>query len=147
MPASSPSTVANSRDRRQPTAASTPSSRRRPRTAAVAALPTNNMHTTKIRVTSTRLCLSTAWMIASATPFFTQFSDKVSAGCPDLPAGMAIVTGVGEDPATMSTSRPVRCAICCATALIRARDSASAPVTPATRTRITLIGSAAGTPV
>ena len=45
----------------------------------------------------------------------------------------------------MSTSRPVRCAICCPTALIRARDSAPGPVTPATLTRITLIGSAACT--
>ena len=59
-PASSPRTVANSRERRQPRAASTPSSRRRPRTAAVAALPTNSTHTTRIRVNIATLVLSTA---------------------------------------------------------------------------------------
>ena len=121
IPASSPSTVANSRDRRQPTAASTPSSRRRPRTAAVAALPTNSTHTTRIRVNSTTLVLSTSLRIATATPSFTQPSVRVSGGCPNLSAGRSMVTGDGEEPATMSTSRPVRWAICCATALIRAR--------------------------
>jgi hypothetical protein len=105
------------------------------------------MHTTRIRVNSTTLFLSTAFKIATATPFFTQPSDRVSGGCPNLPAGSLMVTGDGEEPTTMSTSRPVRCSICCATTLTRARDRASGPVTPATRTRITLIGSAAGTPV
>ena len=87
IPASSPSTVANSRDRRQPTAASTPSSRRRPRTAAVAALPTNSTHTTRISVNSATLVLSTAFRIATATPFFTQFSDRVSGGWPEPARG------------------------------------------------------------
>ena len=58
---------------------------------------------------STTLVLSTAFRIATATPFFTQSSDRVSGGCPNLPAGRSMVTGDGEDPATMSTSRPVRC--------------------------------------
>ena len=42
----------------------------------------------------------------------------------------------------MSTVSPVRTAICWATALIRSSDTGSGPVTPATRTRMTLIGSA-----
>ena len=96
---------------------------------------------------SATLVLSTSLRIATATPSFTQFSDRVSGGWPNLPAGRSMVTGDGEEPATMSTSRPVRWAICCATALIRSRDSAPGPVTPATLTRITLIGSAARTPV
>jgi len=85
--------------------------------------------------------------MATATPFLTQPSVRVSGGGPYLPAGRSMVTGEGEEPATMSTSRPVRWATCWATAVICSRDSASGPVTPATLTRITLIGSAAGTPV
>ena len=141
IPASSPSTVANSRDRRQPTAASTPSSRRRPRTAAVAALPTNSTHTTRISVNSATLLLSTAFRIATATPFFTQFSDRVSGGWPNLPAGRSMVAGTGRS--RPRCPRPGRCAgrSAAATALIRFRGTARfGPVTPATRTRITLIG-------
>jgi len=82
IPASSPSTAANSRDRRQPSEASTPSSRRRPRTAAVAALATNSTQTTRISVNSVTLFLSSAARIATATPFFTQPSVTASAGWP-----------------------------------------------------------------
>ena len=103
--ASSPSTVVNSRGLVQPRQASTPSSRRRPRIAADAELATNSTHTTRISANSTRLSLSIAVKIANATPFFTQFSDSVSGGWPNFPAGSSIVVGDGDDPATMSTSR------------------------------------------
>lgn len=46
----------------------------------------------------------------------------------------------------MSTARPVRSWIAWATFLIRSRLKGSAPVTPATRTRITLIGAAGSAP-
>ena len=142
--ASSPSTVVNSRGRVQPRQASTPSSRRRPRIAADAELATNSTHTTRISANSTRLSLSIAVKIATATPFFTQFSDSVSGGWPNFPAGRSIVVGDGDDPATMSTSRPVRTSICCAASRIRSSDTGFGPVTPATRTRTTLIGSPSG---
>ena len=145
--ASSPSTAVNSRGRVQPRQASTPSSRRRPRIAADAELATNSTQTIRISANSTRLFLSIAVRIAIATPFLTQFSDTVSAGWPNFPAGRSMVVGDGEDPATMSTSRCVRSSICWATSLIRSSDTGFGPVTPATRTRITLIGSAACTSV
>jgi hypothetical protein len=88
--------------------------------------------------------LSIAFKIATATPFFTQFSDSVSGGWPNFPAGRSIVVGDGDDPATMSTSRPVRTSTCCATSRIRASDTGFGPVTPVTRTRTTLIGSLSG---
>ncbi len=94
---------------------------------------------------STTLFLSTAVKMVSATPFFTQFSDSVRAGCPYFPAvSSAMVVGVGEEPATMSTARCVRTSICWATSLIRSSDTLFGPVTPATRTRTTLIGSFTG---
>src|SRR5215471_19390765 len=130
------------RGRVHPRQASTPSSWRRLRTAAVAELATNNAQTTRISVNSTTLFLSTADRIATATPFFTQPSVSSIGGCPNAPAGRLTVTGAGDDPVTMSTTRCVRTAISWATSLIRARDSALGPLTPATRTRITLIGSA-----
>src|SRR5215469_3989625 len=130
------------RGRVQPRQASTPSSWRRPRTAAVAEVATNSAHTTRISVNSTTLFLSTADRIATATPFLTQPSVSSSGGCPNAPAGRLTVVGAGDDPVTMSTARWVRTAISWATSLIRARDSGLGPVTPATRTRITLIGSA-----
>ena len=142
--ASSPSTAVKSRGRVQPRQARTPSSRRRTRIAADAEFATNSTQTIRISVNSTRLFLSTAVRIATATPFFTQPSLSVSDGWPNFPAGRSIVVGDGEDPATMSTSRSVRTAICWATSLIRSRDTAFGPVTPATRTRITLIGSLLG---
>ena len=83
--------------------------------------------------------------MVTATPFLTQSMVSASGGWPNFPAGRSTRTGSGEDPATTSTSRPVCVAICCATSLIRAREIAFGPVTPPTRTRITLIGSAAGT--
>lgn len=55
-----------------------------------------------------------------------------------------MAVGDGDEPATMSTSRWVRTAICWATSLIRSSDTGSGPVTPATRTLITLIGSFTG---
>ena len=88
--------------------------------------------------------MSIAVRIATATPFFTQSSDSVSGGWPNFPAGRSMVVGDGDDPATMSTSRCVRTAICCATSRIRSSDTGFGPVTPATRTRITLIGSPSG---
>ena len=51
-----------------------------------------------------------------------------------------MVVGDGDDPATMSTVRWVRTSICSATSLIRLSEAGSGPVTPATRTRMTLIG-------
>ena len=76
----SPSTVANSRGRFQPSAASTPSSGRRARTAAVAELATNSAQTTRISTNSSTLLRSTAFRIEIATPFFTQPSLSSSAG-------------------------------------------------------------------
>jgi len=70
----------NSLGRVQPRQASTPSSRRRARIAADAELATNSTHTIRISVNSIRLSLSIAFKIATATPFFTQFSDSVSGG-------------------------------------------------------------------
>jgi hypothetical protein len=93
-----------------------------------------------MRVNNSTLFLSIDVKMATATPFFTQFSVRVSAGCPNFPAGRPIVVGVGDDPATMSTSRCVRTAICWATSLIRSSDTGFGPVTPATRTLITLMG-------
>ena len=141
--ATSPSTAANSRGRVQPSAASTPSSCRRPRTAAVAELATNSAQTTRISTNSATLLRSTASRIVIATPFLTQSSVSSSVGVPNLPDGSATVAGAGEDPATMSTVRWVRTSICSATALIRLREAGFGPVTPATRTRITLIGARA----
>ena len=136
----SPSTAANNRGLVQPRAASTPSSVRRPRTAAVAELATNSAQTTRISTNSVTLLRSTAFRMLIATPFLTQPSLSSSAGVPYLSAGTAIVVGAGEDPATMSTVRWVRSSICSATALIRFREAWSGPTTPPTRTRITLIG-------
>ena len=96
--ATSPSTAVNSRGRVQPRQASTPSSRRRPRIAADAELATNSTHTTRISTNSTRLFLSIADRMATATPFFTQFSDSASGGWPNFPAGRSIVVGDGDDP-------------------------------------------------
>jgi hypothetical protein len=100
-------------------------------------LATNSTHTIRISVNSTRLSRSIAVKIASATPFFTQFSDSMSGGWPNFPAGRSIVVGDGDDLAVMSTSRPVRISICCATSRIRSSDTGFGPVTPATRTRTT----------
>jgi hypothetical protein len=44
----------------------------------------------------------------------------------------------------MSTASPVRCWIASATRRIRSRLTGSGPVTPATRTLITLMGAARG---
>ncbi len=55
-----------------------------------------------------------------------------------------MVTGSGEEPATMSTVRWVLTAICWATSRIRSSDTGSGPVTPATRMRMALMGSAVG---
>ena len=103
--ATSPSTTANSRGRVQPSAASTPSSWRRPRTAAVAELATNSAQTTRISTNSATLLRSTASRMVTATPFLIQFSVSSSAGWPDALAGSATVVGAGDDPATMSTVR------------------------------------------
>ena len=78
-----------------------------------------------------------------ATPLETQSSLSSSAGVPYRSAGTATVVGAGDDPATMSTVRWVRSSICSATVLIRLSEGGSGPVTPATRTRITLIGARA----
>ncbi len=78
--ATSPSTAANNRGRVQPSAASTPSSCRRARTAAVAELATNSAQTTRISPNSSTLLRSTAFRIEIATPFFTQSSLSSSAG-------------------------------------------------------------------
>jgi hypothetical protein len=103
-------------------------------------LATNSAQTTRIKTNSVTLLRSTASRMVIATPSLIQSSDSSSAGVPYLPAGSAMVVGCGEDPATMSTVRPVRSSICPATALIRFSEAGFAPVTPATRTRITLIG-------
>lgn len=84
--------------------------------------------------------MSIALNSCTATPFLTHPSFNVNAGRPALPAGRSISSGVGEVPMVMSTSKPVVRAICSATNRTRARDTSSIPVTPATRTRITLIG-------
>ena len=139
----SPSTVANTRGRVQPRQVSTPSSVRRPRTAAVAELATNSAQTTRISTNSATLLRSTAFRMLIATPFVTQPSLSSSAGVPYRSAGTATVVGAGDDPATMSTVRWVRSSICSATVLIRLSEAGLGPVTPATRTRITLIGARA----
>jgi len=85
----------------------------------------------------------------SETPFFDQPSLSSNAGRPNFPAGNATVNGCGDEPAVMSTSNPVSSWIRSATESIRAIERESAPVTPATRTRIDEIGarcSVAGTP-
>ena len=136
----SPSTVANTRGRVQPRQVSTPSSVRRPRTAAVAELATNSAQTTRISANSATLLRSTLFRMLIATPFLTQPSLSSNAGVPYLSAGTATMVGAGEDPATMSTVRWVRSSICSATVLTRFREAGLGSVTPATRTRITLIG-------
>ena len=62
----------------------------------------------RISANSTALFLSTAVRMATATPFFTQFSVQRQGRLAERPAGKSMVVGAGEDPATMSTSRCVR---------------------------------------
>ena len=64
--------------------------------------------------------------------FLTQPSLSVSAGRPNFPAGSLMVIGVGEEPAVMSTSSPVRSWMSCATVRIRASLKLFGPVTPST---------------
>ena len=109
----------------------------------MAELATNSAQTTRISTNSATLLRSTAFRMLTATPLETQPSLSSSAGVPYLSAGTATVVGAGEDPATMSTVRWVRSSICSATVLIRFREAGLGPVTPATRTRITLIGARA----
>ena len=119
--ATSPSTAANSRGRVQPRAASTPSSVRRPRTAAVAELATNSAQTTRIRANKITLLRSTASRIVTATPSLIQSSVSSSGGPPDGDGQQRDRGrrrgGSGHD----IHGQAVRSAICPAAALIRLR--------------------------
>ena len=126
--------------RPQPSVSSAPISPRRARDAAKTPLPRNRPHRSGIRPNNTNRLRSTPRRNEIDTPFFDQPSLSVNDGRPNLPAGSATVIGCGDDPAVMSTSRPVSSWIRSATESIRAMLRSSAPVTPATRTRIAEIG-------
>ena len=94
--------------RGQPRHRSTPSSRRRTRTAAKAALPMKNAQTTRISRKRAALLPSTAFRMTSATALRTHDLSSVSAGRQSRPAGKAIVSVVGDEPAVMLTSQAGR---------------------------------------
>ena len=106
----------------QPRQESTASSERRSRTAALTALPRNSTQTTSTSTKSTRLLRSTAWVMTEATPSADQFSVSRSIGRPNEPAGSSTVCGAPDEPRVMSTSSPVRAAICSATSRTRSAD-------------------------
>jgi hypothetical protein len=139
-PASSETIATNTLARDHPRHMRVPISTRRARTEANAALARKNPQITRMRANSTTLLRSTASRNLTATPFSTHPSSSSSSGRPNLPAGSSMSMGRGDDPAVMSTASPVRLEMAAATFLMRSRERGSGPVTPATRTRMTLMG-------
>jgi hypothetical protein len=110
------------------------------RTEAKDPLARNNPETTSTSTNRARDLRSRAETMAKATPFLVHPSFTVRAGRPNFPAGRSTSRGWGEDPAVMSTASPVSSTMACATRRTRSLLTGSGPVTPATRTRITLMG-------
>ncbi len=143
---SSASTAAKTLVGDHPRVKSVPISARRERTEASAALTRNNEQETSTSTNSRRLFWLTAFRYLTATPLATQPSLTSNGGWPNLPLGSSMSIGVGDEPAVMSTLRPVCSWILSATALMRARLAGSGPLTPATLTRMTLMGRSGSAP-
>ncbi len=142
----SPRTARNSAPRVHPTARRMPISERRLRTVAAAALAPNSALTASTRTNTTTLLASTRRRMLTSTPFLTHRSATTRGGWPYRPAGRRTSTEVGEEPAVMSTARPVSSWMAWATRRTRSRLAGSAPTLPETLTRTTAMGAAGLTP-